>query len=83
MTTGEERTREMMVNHHHYKIMKNKDIIGCMGQLGDTTHHFWNEYNMAKLDVLTLERKVWCTPEEQEGDEKTDGGGWESLFCNQ
>lgn len=33
-------------------------IIGCMGQLGDTTHHFWNKYNMAKLDVLTLERKV-------------------------
>jgi len=33
-------------------------IVGCMGQLGDTTHHFWNKYNMAKLDVLMLEKKV-------------------------
>jgi hypothetical protein len=33
-------------------------IVGCMGRLGDTTHHFWNKYNMAKLDVLILERDV-------------------------
>mmetsp|Transcript_16577 Transcript_16577/g.39683 ORF Transcript_16577/g.39683 Transcript_16577/m.39683 type:complete len:538 (-) Transcript_16577:60-1673(-) len=33
-------------------------IIGCMGQLGDTTHRFWNKYNVAKLDVLILEKKV-------------------------
>ena len=29
-----------------------------MGRLGDTTHHFWNKYNTAKLDVLVLERDV-------------------------
>jgi hypothetical protein len=29
-----------------------------MGRLGDTTHHFWNKYNIAQLDVLTLERNV-------------------------
>ena len=33
-------------------------IIGCMGQLGDRTHHFWNKFNMAKLDVITLEKDV-------------------------
>ena len=33
-------------------------IIGCMGRLGDTTNHFWNKYNMTKLDVLCLEKKV-------------------------
>lgn len=33
-------------------------IVGCMGRLGDNTHHFWNKFNMAKLDVLMLERKV-------------------------
>jgi hypothetical protein len=33
-------------------------IVGCMGRLGDTTHHFWNKYNMTKLDVLVLERDV-------------------------
>lgn len=33
-------------------------IINCMGRLGDTTHHFWNKYNIAQLDVLTLERNV-------------------------
>lgn len=27
-------------------------IVRCMEQLGGTTHHFWNKYNMAKLDVL-------------------------------
>jgi hypothetical protein len=33
-------------------------IVECMKRLGDTTHHFWNKYNLAKLDVLTLEREV-------------------------
>lgn len=33
-------------------------IVKCMKHLGDTTHHFWNKYNLAKLDVLTLEREV-------------------------
>ncbi|KAL3762237.1 hypothetical protein ACHAW5_007186 [Stephanodiscus triporus] len=41
---------------------KNSDqralIVGCMGRLGDTTHNFWNKYNMAKLDILILERDV-------------------------
>ena len=29
-----------------------------MGRLGDSTNHFWNKYNMTKLDVQTLEAKV-------------------------
>ena len=29
-----------------------------MKRLGDTTYHFWNKYNLAKLDVLTLKRDV-------------------------
>jgi len=33
-------------------------IVECMKRLGDTTHHFWNKYNLAKLDVLTLKREV-------------------------
>lgn len=33
-------------------------IVECMKRLGDTTHQFWNKYNLAKLDVLTLEREV-------------------------
>jgi hypothetical protein len=33
-------------------------IIECMGRLGDFKQHFWNKYNMAKLDVLILERDV-------------------------
>ncbi|KAL7547381.1 hypothetical protein ACHAWF_012856 [Thalassiosira exigua] len=33
-------------------------IVDCMGRLGDTTHHFWDKYNIAKLDVLTLEKEV-------------------------
>ena len=33
-------------------------IVECMKRLGDMTHHFWNKYNLAKLDVLTLECEV-------------------------
>lgn len=41
-------------------------IIGCMGRLGDTTNHFWNKYNMTKLDVLCLEKKVRRLQKRQE-----------------
>ena len=33
-------------------------IVECMKRLGDATQLFWNKYNLAKLDVLTLEREV-------------------------
>ena len=33
-------------------------IVECMKHLGDTTHRFWNKYNLAKLAVRTLEREV-------------------------
>ena len=33
-------------------------IIGFQGRLGDFKQHFWNKYNMAKLDVLILESDV-------------------------
>ena len=42
-------------------------ITDCMGQLGDTTHHFWNKYNIAHLDVLTLEKNL-CKLKEREED---------------
>ena len=41
-------------------------IIACMGRLGDTTNHFWNKYNMTKLDVLSLEKKVRHLQKRQE-----------------
>ena len=50
---GEESTAE-----DNKKSEQRALIVGCMGRLGDTTHHFWNKYNMAKLDVLVLERDV-------------------------
>ena len=43
-------------------------IVGCVGKanhskhkrmfLWDTTHRFWDKYNMAQLDVLTLEKRL-------------------------
>ena len=59
LTTGENRSEEEDDNSPKYDQEEHRShIIGCMGQLGDTTHHFWNKYNMAKLDVLQLEKKV-------------------------
>jgi hypothetical protein len=69
-------------------------IVECMKRLGDTTHHFWNKYNIAKLDVVTLEREVrqLKTKEEEirmkqklyhDGIVVTNGGddGSESTIC--
>jgi len=40
-------------------------ITSCMGRLGDSTNHFWNKYNMTKLDVQTLESKVYQLKQHQ------------------
>ena len=40
-------------------------ITSCMGRLGDSTNHFWNKYNMTKLDVQTLETKVYQLKQHQ------------------
>ena len=49
-----------------HKSEQREIIINCMGRLGDTTHHFWNKYNIAQLDVLTLERNVLKLKEREE-----------------
>ena len=51
---------ESTMNEEEETIIKQQRavIVECMKHLGDTTHHFWNKYNLAKLDVRTLEREV-------------------------
>ncbi|KAL9178314.1 hypothetical protein ACHAXT_001742 [Thalassiosira profunda] len=48
---GEERSSEPSDEQKAY-------IVDCMGRLGDTTHRFWDKYNVAKLDVLQLEKRI-------------------------
>lgn len=49
-----------------HKSEQRSIIISCMGRLGDRTHHFWNKYNIAQLDVLTLEKNVRMLKEREE-----------------
>ena len=51
-------TPEAVADEGEGNIDSRAYITSCMGRLGDSTNHFWNKYNMTKLDVQTLESKL-------------------------